>query len=117
MAGDFCGPAGEQRDLDVEIMSLYANKSETARFFGISRTKLYKALEGIQDEMEAGRYSQYSMAGSLVNKAVVLDYLRFGEMLRNKNTREYTPPYDEQAAIRAVGEMGEKHERKKSTRV
>lgn len=94
-------------------MSLYANKSETARFFGISRTKLYTALDGIKNEVESGRYSQYSMAGNLVNKAVVLDYLRFGEMLRNKNTREYTPPYDEQAAISAVGEMGGKYERKK----
>lgn len=87
-------------------MSLYANKSETARFFGISRTKLYKALEGIQNEMEAGRYSQYSMAGSLVNKAVVLDYLRYRDWLSDKNTRALVPPYDENAAIRAVGEMG-----------
>ena len=55
--------------------------------------------------MDAGRYGKYSVAGNLVSKAVVLDYLRFGEMLRNKNTRECTPPYDEQAAIRAVGEM------------
>lgn len=106
VADNFRGFAGEQRDLDVESMSLYCNKSEAAKFFGISRTKLYRALDGIQDEMDAGRYSKYSMAGNLVNKAVVLDYLRFGEMLRNKNTREYTPPYDEQAAISAVGEMG-----------
>jgi hypothetical protein len=87
-------------------MSLYCNKSECARFFGMCRQTMYKVIDGIQGEIKAGRYSQYAIAGNLVNKAVVLDYLRYREWLENKNTRELVPPYDETAAIREVGEMG-----------
>lgn len=87
-------------------MGLYANKKDTATFFGISRTKLYRALDGIEKEIEAGRYGQYSVADGLVSKAVVLDYLRYGEALRNKNTRKFVPPYNAAEAIKAVGEIG-----------
>lgn len=86
-------------------MGLYCNKTEAAKFFGISRQKLYTVLDGVQDEMIAGRYGPYSIAGNLVSKAVVLDYLRYREMLKNKLTREMVPAYNEQAAIKAVGEI------------
>lgn len=36
-------------------MSLYCNKSEAARFFGMCRTTMYKVIDGIQGEIKAGR--------------------------------------------------------------
>lgn len=87
-------------------MSLYCNKSEAARFFGMCRQTMYGVVDGIQKEINAGRYSQYAIAGGKVSKAVVLDYLRYRHLLTNINTRKLVPPYDENAAIRAVGEMG-----------
>ena len=88
-------------------MGLYCNKSEAARFFGMCRQTMYKVIDGIQGEIKTGRYSQYAIAGGKVSKAVVLDYLRYRDWLADKNTRSLVPPYDENAAIRAVGEMGD----------
>ena len=87
-------------------MSLYCNKSEAARFFGMCRQTMYGVVDGIQKEIKAGRYSQYAIAGGKVSKAVVLDYLCYRDWLADKNTRALVPHYDENAAIRAVGEMG-----------
>lgn len=83
-------------------LSLYCNKSDAARFFGISRTKLYGLLEGIEKEIQAGRYGQYSVADGLVNKAVLLDYMRYRKALNDRHARPYVPPYNEEAAARAV---------------
>lgn len=83
---------------------LYANKSDIARFFGISRQTVYKHLAGIEREMKSGRYSQYAIADGLVSKAVMLDYIRNHKALESSKLRKYVPQYDEYAAIQSVGE-------------
>lgn len=82
---------------------LYANKSDIARFFGISRQTVYKHLAGIEREMKSGRYSQYAVVYGLISKAVMLDYIRNRKALENPKLRKYVPQYNEYAAIQSVG--------------
>lgn len=71
---------------------------------GVGRNKIYTLLTGIEREMQSGRYSRYAVADRLVNKAVLLDYLKYRNMLENKNLRRYVPPYNEAEAARMMGE-------------
>lgn len=83
-------------------MGLYCNRSEAARFFGISRTKLYTLLGGLEKEIKAGRYGDYSMPENLVNKAVLVDYMRYRKALNDRKTRPFVPPYNPLEAMKAV---------------
>ena len=75
-------------------MGVYANKSDTARFFGISRNTVYKMIEGIETEIERGRYARCAIAEGLNNKAVFLDYMVNRKRLNDKNLRRTVPEFD-----------------------
>lgn len=85
-------------------MGLYGNKSECARLFGVSRETVRQLVRGIEKEIDSGRYSRYALVGTSVNKAVLLDYIKYKNALDNRATRKYVPAFDEIAAARAIGE-------------
>lgn len=88
-------------------MGLYANKSATARELGIGRSTVWRLEKGIEEEIRAGRYSPYAIADGLLNRAVVLDYMKYRRLLRDKNARKYVPPFNPLEAAKYLGEGAE----------
>lgn len=88
--------------IGYESQGLYLRKKDAAKFLGISTQTVYRLVNGIQEEIKKGRYSKYSIAGSLVNKAVLIDYVKYRDMLSVPHAK-YVPPYAEDEAMRVVG--------------
>lgn len=84
---------------------LYANKSEIARFFGISRYTVYDRVKGIEREIQEGRYGRHAISDGLVNKAVFLDYNTYHKSLEDKLLRKYVPPFDIRECMEYINEM------------
>ncbi len=86
---------------------LYASKSEIAKQFKMSRTTVYRLLDGIEEEIRAGRYSRYAIADNKINKAVFLDYMTHARRLQKKNLRKTVPQFDIDEAKKYVLEYEE----------
>ncbi len=87
-------------------MSVYASKSELGRFFSMSAPTVYSRIAGIEEQIKAGRYSDYAISDNRINKAVFLDYNKYWKMLADKNMRKYVPPFNVSEAYEYVLEKG-----------
>ena len=72
----------------------YLKKSQLAKEYGFCRQYIYKLVDGIQEQINKGRYSQYAIAEGLVNRYVFIDYLTFKKRLEDKNLSKYVPAFE-----------------------
>ena len=83
---------------------MYANKTDTAKIFGISTPTVCRRIEGISKEV-GKRYNQYAVLGNLVHLAVFADYQKYYKYLADKNLRKTVPPFDLQEAGKYLQEV------------
>ena len=85
----------------------YRPKPQLADEFGISVGTVHNRLRGIEKEIKSGRYSDYALIKDgklvLVNVLVFIDYLKYHQMLEDKNARKHTPPFRPDELVRMIG--------------
>lgn len=85
----------------------YKKQQDIASEFGIGRTTVYERLKEIEKEISNGRYSDYAIIRDgnivLVNVLVFLDYMKYRDRLREKNTRKYAPPFNPTELMETCG--------------
>ena len=72
----------------------YLRKKDLQIELGICRSTADKLFKGVEDGIRSGRYDRYSVAGNYVNLFAVIDYLKYGDQLKDKNMRKYVPAYN-----------------------
>jgi len=72
----------------------YLRKKDLQVELGICRSTADKLFKGVEDGIRSGRYDRYSVAGNYVNLFAVIDYLKYGDQLKDKNMRKYVPAYN-----------------------
>lgn len=72
----------------------YLRKNQLAKEYGLCRQTIYKIVNGIQEQIQKGRYSQYALADGLVNRYVFIDYVTYRKRLEDKNMSKYVPEFN-----------------------
>lgn len=80
---------------------MYANKAQIAKEFGLSYSAVQSYERGIQKEI-GKRYNQYAIIGKLISKAVFADYVKYRNMLSDKNLRKCVPEFNMHEATRYI---------------
>ena len=78
----------------INRRSPYLRKKDLQKELGLCRSTVDKLVRGVEDGISSGRYDRYSIAGSYVNFYAVIDYLKYGDQLKDKNMRKYVPAYN-----------------------
>lgn len=81
----------------------YLRKKDLQKELGLCRSTVDKLVRGVQDGISSKRYDRYAIAGSYVNFYAVIDYLKYGEMLRDSNMRKYVPRYNPELIAESCG--------------
>lgn len=93
----------DQYAVVINRHAAYMSVPDVEKEFSISRTQVYKLINGIKEEIEAGRYSCYVISGSRVNFYALVDYNKFRDMLTDKHKRKLVPPFDPAAIAEVCG--------------
>lgn len=75
---------------------LLLNANQVAGIFGDKRATFYSKVQGIRDQINAGRYNRYALVegkGIKVNFYVYYDYSVHRKQLADKNAAKYTPEF------------------------
>lgn len=80
----------------------YLRKNQLALEYGFCRQTIYKMVEGIQEQILKGRYSQYAIADGLINRYVFIDYMTYGKRLKDKRMEKYVPEFKPEEIMRIV---------------
>ena len=78
----------------INRRSPYLRKKDLQIELGICRSTADKLFKGVEDGIASGRYDRYSVAGNYVNLFAVIDYLKYGDLLKDKNMSKYVPAYN-----------------------
>ena len=81
----------------------YLRKKDLQKELGLCRSTVDKLVRGVEDGISSGRYDRYSIAGSYINFYAVIDYLKYGEMLRDTNMRKHVPRYSPELIAESCG--------------
>ena len=85
----------------------YMKKDGIAEEFHISKSTVVNRLREIEQEMEKGRYGDFSIIQDgnilLINVLVFIDFLTFRKRLQNKNLRKNVPAYSPEKIMREMG--------------
>lgn len=71
----------------------YMRKKQLMEEFQVSRSFVDKKVKGIENEIKAGRYSQYAIIESMINVYVFIDYIKYEKALSDRNARKYVPEF------------------------
>ena len=71
----------------------YLRKKDIMEELGVSRGTADKLVRGVEEGIRSGRYGRYCIAGNFVNFYAVVDYLKYGDQLSDKNARKYVPGF------------------------
>lgn len=77
----------------INRKSVYLRKKDIMDELGVSRGTADKLVKGVEEGIRSGRYGRYCMAGSFVNFYAVVDYLKYGDQLKDTNARKYVPRF------------------------
>lgn len=83
----------------------YCNKTDIADTFSLSLPTVHRRVKGIEAEI-GKRYNRYAIADNLISLAVFADYQKYHKRLGDKNLRKAVPPFDMDAALAYLGEVG-----------
>lgn len=72
----------------------FLSKKQLAEELNFSEQTISNYIKGIREEIARGRYSKYAIAGNRYNFYVVVDYMKYKDMLNNDNTRKYVPDFN-----------------------
>ena len=81
------------------VVKLYSTKADIGRIFNLSRPTVYRQVEGIKTEIEAGRYNKYAISDDRISIAVFADYMKYRLRLKDRNLRKTVPPFNLQEAL------------------
>lgn len=85
----------------------YMPIEKLANEFSISTGTVRNRLVEVEQEIKAGRYSEYSVIRDgkivLVNALVFIDYMRYRQQLLDKTARKYTPKFKPEELISCIG--------------
>ena len=81
----------------------YLRKKDLQKELGLCRSTVDKLVRGVEDGISSGRYDRYSIAGSYVNFYAVIDFLKYGEMLKDTNMRKHVPRYSPELIAESCG--------------
>lgn len=72
----------------------YLSKKQLAQELNYSEQTIANYIKGIQEEIERGRYSKYAVAGNRYNYYVMVDYMKYKDVLKDENMRKYVPDFN-----------------------
>lgn len=78
----------------INRKSPYLRKKDLQIELGICRSTADKLFKGVEEGIRSGRYDRYCVAGNYVNLFAVIDYLKYGDQLKDKNMSKYVPSYN-----------------------
>lgn len=78
----------------INRKSPYLRKKDLQIELGICRSTADKLFKGVEEGIRSGRYDRYCVAGNYVNLFAVIDYLKYGNQLKDKNMSKYVPSYN-----------------------
>ena len=104
----------------VNRKAAYLRKKDIVGELGVSRGTADKLFRGVEEGIRSGRYSRYCIAGSFINFYAVIDYLKYGTQLEDKNARKYVPKFSPEEVADTCGynmrlvEVDEGYDRKQA---
>ena len=87
----------------INRRSAYLRKKDLQQELGVSRGTVDRLFSGVQDGIKSGRYGRYCVAGSFINFYAVIDYLKYGDMLKDKNMKKYVPAFSPDEVAETCG--------------
>ena len=77
----------------INRKAVYLRKKDIMDELGVSRGTADRLVKGVEDGIRSGRYGRYCIAGNFVNFYAVVDYLKYGDQLQDKNMKKYVPRF------------------------
>ena len=81
----------------------YLRKKDLQKELGLCRNTVDKLVKGVEEGIRSGRYDRYSIAGTYINFYAIIDYLKYGEMLKDTNMKKYVPRYSPELIAESCG--------------
>lgn len=81
----------------------YLRKKDLQKELGLCRSTVDRLVRGVEEGIRSGRYDRYCIAGNHVNFYAVIDYMTYGEMLKDTNMKKYVPRYSPELIAESCG--------------
>lgn len=82
---------------------MYLGPKEAGIFLSVSAQTIHRIKPEIEEWIKKGRYSQYAIADSKINKLVLVDYWKYRKPLAEKIPAKYVPPFNAEEVRKAIG--------------
>lgn len=89
----------------------FLTRKEALKQLGIKdKRTLESRLNEIRQEVRNGRYDDYAIIEdggiTLINYMILIDYMKYRRMLKEKNLRKHVPDYEPQKIAKSIGWYG-----------
>jgi DNA-binding Lrp family transcriptional regulator len=85
----------------------YMTKEQLSKNLGVSKGTIQNRIAEIEKEVAKGRYGKHSIIRDggivLINYLVMIDYLNYRKMLKEKNARKTVPPFNAKEVCEEIG--------------
>ena len=85
----------------------FISRSRAAKDFDVSLTTIDNYIRDIEKEVSTGRDGPHSVVKSggltLISYTVLIDYLKYRQLLKDKNARKYVPEFDSRKTGKEIG--------------
>lgn len=87
----------------INRKACWLRKKDITTELGVSRGTADKLYKGVQFGIEIGRYNRYCIADNFVNFYAVVDFLKYGDQMKDKNLRKYLPAFSPDEVAETCG--------------